>query len=347
VLHDGARESIPAGLEGMRLVRDAESDEPQPLSVEEQRSYERAVAELEARDWRLSDPLELERIADVFFLEEHPRMAYPPQLRSRIVYCAYYSYLSHDQQLDRINALFGAYLIEKNAQRIAGAGYWRPTVNRIQGEFPVTAPIARGSPPMINFQPGKTIDDTCRDRMAKLLFATSYLEYCSFGNKLNLSFMGLQRRQNIDPYIELSRAMYDGDDNFLGFFTAGTMAEFNKVQAVSYYRDDMRAMDAAYDAFVASHAAVGDLFVSSLAIDEPLRGRGLFNAMWREIELTARAKGCTRIVLTVWENKSDAFAIYLKKGFREEGIFEYAHDLFFDRLHFLSYELELESVHED
>jgi ribosomal protein S18 acetylase RimI-like enzyme len=141
--------------------------------------------------------------------------------------------------------------------------------------------------------------------------------------------------------------MNDDEGNFLGFFTAGTLAEFDRVQAVSYYRDDMRAMDTAYDAFVASHARPGDLFVSSLAIDEPLRGQGLFNAMWREIELAARAKNCRRIVLTVWENKSDAYPIYLKKGFRKEGSFEYARELFFDRLHFLSYELEPALAYEE
>ena len=347
VLHDGQCEAVPAGLEGMRLVTDALTNEPVPLSERERRNFERCVHGLDARDWRLGDALELEALGEVFCLDEHPRMAYPPQLRSRIANCAYYSFLSHDERLDRVNTLFGAYLIKKNAQRIAGAGFWRPTGNQSKGEFPAAPQAARGDPRMITFLPGTAMDEVCRDRMAKLLFATSYLEYCSFGNKLNLSFVELQRRQNIDPYIALLRGMVDGDGNFIGFFTAGSLAEFDKVQAVSYYRDDMRAMDAAYDGFIASHARTGDLFVSSLAIDEQLRGQGMFNAMWHEIELTARSKGCTRIVLTVWENKSDAFAIYLKKGFRQEGIFEYARELFFDRLHFLSYELEPVPAHEE
>jgi len=344
VLHDGAQEPVPAGLEGMRLVTDALSNEPVPLSAQEQRSFERCVAALDARDWRLADALELEHLSDVFCIDEHPRMAYPPQLRARMANCAYYSFLSHDERLDRINALFGRYLVQKNAQRIAGAGFWRPTGNHQKGGFPT---MSKGDPRMITFQNGITTDEACRDRMAKLLFSTSYLEYCSFGNKLNLSFIELQRRQNIDPYLGLLRTMNDDEGNFLGFFTAGTLAEFDRVQAVSYYRDDMRAMDTAYDAFVASHARPGDLFVSSLAIDEPLRGQGLFNAMWREIELAARAKNCRRIVLTVWENKSDAYPIYLKKGFRKEGSFEYARELFFDRLHFLSYELEPALAYEE
>ena len=344
VLHDGASEPVPAGLEGMRLVKDALSNEPIPLDARERQSFERCVAALDAREWRLPDALELEHLADVFCLDEHPRMAYPPQLRSRIANCAYYSFLSHDERLDRVNTLFGAYLVKKNAQRIAGAGFWRPTGNHILGGFPF---VTQGDPGMISFQPGTAMDEASRDRMAKLLFATSYLEYCSFGNKLNLSFAELQRRQNIDPYIALVRSMVDANGNFIGFFTAGTLAEFARVQTVSFYREDMRAMDAAYDAFVAEHAREGDLFVSSLAIDEPLRGRGLFNAMWREIELVARAKACTRIVLTVWENKSEAYPIYLKKGFRRGGSFEYARDLFFDRLHFLSYELEPAAAHEE
>lgn len=344
VLHDGRRESVPAGMEGMRLVRDALDNTPVPLTAEEQQSFERCVSQLDALDWRLQDALELERLGEVFCLDEHPRMAYPPQLRSRMANCAYYSFLSHDERLDRVNTLFGAWLVRKNAQRIAGAGFWRATGNHFEGGF---SAVSRGDPHMIKFLPGRALDEPSRDRMARLLFATSYLEYCSFGNKLNLSFIELQRRQNIDPYIDLAHGMVDGEGNFAGFFTAGTLAEFGQVQAVSYYRDDMRAMDDAYDAFIAQHARPDDFFVSSLAIDETLRGQGLFNAMWREIELAARSKGCRRIVLTVWENKSDAYPIYLKKGFRKESSFEYARDLFFDRLHFLSYELEAELAHEE
>ena len=184
---------------------------------------------------------------------------------------------------------------------------------------------------------GELLGEETKNRMAKLLFATSYLEYCSFGNKLNLQFVELQRRQNIDPYLAHIHGLHDEDGRFIGFFTAATMAEFQACAAVSYYRDDMKALDDAYDAFVLAHARADDCFVSSLAIDEKYRGQGLFRQMFHEIRDLAGRKGCARITLTVWE-KSEALQVYLHKGFRSVGTFDYAYSLFYDRLHFLVYE---------
>ncbi|UUZ52358.1 hypothetical protein LP419_22795 [Massilia sp. H-1] len=62
------------------------------------------------------------------------------------------------------------------------------------------------------------------NRMAALLFATSYLQYCSYSNKLRLPLVELQRRQNIDPYLAYVHAMYDSARNFTGFFTAAAPA---------------------------------------------------------------------------------------------------------------------------
>ncbi|WP_229427002.1 GNAT family N-acetyltransferase [Massilia atriviolacea] len=193
---------------------------------------------------------------------------------------------------------------------------------------------ARLQPETHHFVPGPRIADAQRERMAALLFATSYLEYCSFGNRLRLPLVALQRRQNIDPYIAHSYGLFDAAGRFSGFYTAATIAEFGKVDAVSYYRDEMRAMDAAYDAFIALHARADDLFVSSLALEERDRGRGLLNVLLAHIEALARSKGSPRIVLTVWEN-SAAMGIYLHKGFRSRAVFDYAAELFFDRLHFM------------
>ncbi|NHZ34378.1 GNAT family N-acetyltransferase [Massilia sp. CCM 8692] len=195
------------------------------------------------------------------------------------------------------------------------------------------APMPTNAEPYA-FLPGAQIGEAQRDRMAALLFATSYLEYCSFGNRLRLPLVALQRRQNIDPYIAHARGLFDGAGCFSGFYTAATIAEFARVNAVSYYRDEMRAMDAAYDAFIALHARADDLFVASLAVEERCRGRGLLNLMLADIEALARGKGSARIVLTVWEN-SAAFSIYLHKGWRSCAVFDYAAELFFDRLHFM------------
>ncbi|NHZ82427.1 GNAT family N-acetyltransferase [Massilia sp. CCM 8695] len=192
------------------------------------------------------------------------------------------------------------------------------------------------------FVPGPLLPDACRDRMAALLFATSYLEYCSFGNRLRLPLVALQRRQNIDPFIAHSLGLFDAAGQFNGFYTAATIGEFGKIKTVSYYRDEMRAMDAAYDAFIALHARENDLFVASLALEERYRGRGLFNVMLAHIGTLARSKGSPRIVLTVWEN-SAAMGIYLNKGFRSRAVFDYAAELFFDRLHFMELALPGES----
>jgi GNAT superfamily N-acetyltransferase len=192
---------------------------------------------------------------------------------------------------------------------------------------------------MLTFVPGHQTNDIQRNRMATLLFSTSYLQYCSFANKLRLPLVELQRRQNIDQYIEHVQAMFDADQHFAGFFTAATLRQFDQLGAVSWYRDEMRDMDAAYDAFVALHARPADYFVASLAIEEHCRGAGLFNAMLEHIKAQARASGSPRIVLTVWE-RSDALQIYLRKGFRSCARFDYAWELFFDRLHFLEFPLE-------
>ncbi|HEY0065460.1 MAG TPA: GNAT family N-acetyltransferase [Telluria sp.] len=192
---------------------------------------------------------------------------------------------------------------------------------------------------MLSFVPGAHVADVHLNRMAALLFETSYLQYCSIANKLRLPFQQLQRRQNIDPYLGQVRAMFDREDNFTGFYSAATLADFAQVAAPSHYRDEMKAMDDAYDAFLARHALPSDYLVSSLAIEARYRGTGLFKAMLGEIEYQARERGCRRIVLTVWE-QSDALPIYRSKGFHSCATFEYAWELFFDRLHFMAYDLE-------
>lgn len=192
---------------------------------------------------------------------------------------------------------------------------------------------------MLSFAPGSQATEAQRDRMAALLFSTSYLQYCSVANKLRLPLLALQRRQNIDPYIAHVHALYDAGGQFAGFFTGASVTEFAQVGAVSHYRDEMHAMDRAYDAFVEQQARADDYFVASLAIEEGFRGRGLFNALLAEILVQARARGSARVVLTVWDS-SAALPIYLAKGFTSVATFDDAWELFFDRLHFLAWHLE-------
>ena len=346
VLYDGACVAVVGGIRGMRLLDDIITGTHLPLSEEERRAYARCIAQLDAIAWQLDDPLSLVNIVDVFDIEEAPRMAYAAQLRSDIAHFHYYSVLSRDAQLDRVNGLFCRYLLAQRSKSIASGAFWRPTVGRYASRVPAAhdagVPEDEGQADLLSHAPltlvpGTLLGEVAKNRMAKLLFATSYLEYCSFGNKLNLQFVELQRRQNIDPYLDYIHGLHDEDERFIGFFTAATMDEFQACGAVSYYRDDMKGLDDAYDRFVLAHARAGDCFVSSLAIDEKHRGQGLFRQMFNEIRDLASRKGCARITLTVWE-KSEALQVYLHKGFRSVGTFDDAYSLFYDRLHFLVYE---------
>lgn len=190
----------------------------------------------------------------------------------------------------------------------------------------------------IHFIPGSATSAAHRTRMASLLFATSYLEYCSYANKLGLPLVALQQRQNIDPYLAHIEAMLDAQGHFTGFYNAATMTDYGALSVVSHYRDEMRSMDADYDAFIDAHARADDLFVASLAIEEGYRGQGLFHALFDRLRALAQEKNSPRIVLAVWE-QGDALPIYLKQGFVSLGRYDGAYPVFFDRLHFLAYDL--------
>ncbi|WP_300759773.1 GNAT family N-acetyltransferase [Janthinobacterium sp.] len=189
-----------------------------------------------------------------------------------------------------------------------------------------------------HFIAGATTSAAQRTRMAALLFATSYLEYCSYANKLGLPLVALQQRQNIDPYLAHIEAMLDEEGRFTGFYNAATIADYAALPAVSYYRDEMRSMDAQYEAFIDAHARPDDLFVASLAIEEGFRGQGLFHVLFARLRALAQEKNSPRIVLAVWE-QGDALAVYLKQGFVSLGRYDGAYPIFFDRLHFLAYDL--------
>jgi len=316
--------------------------------------YVRSVERLDALDWVLDHPLDLARWVEVMSFEEARRVAYPAQLRSEHEDFHYYGVLSHDRTLDRVNAVFCRYLLAYNAQAIEAGGFWWPQPPAplrqpsLKAGFIEPAPgdaltalalpgVVGGG--LLRLVPGPMLSERTKDRMARLLFATSYLEYCSFANKLGLDLVSLQRRQNIDPYLRFSQGLALDDDTFLGFFTAGPMVDFQSCAATSYYRDEVHALDEAYESFLQAHSRPSDYFVCSLALEERFRGRGLFHQMLQHIEGLARQAHCPRIVLTVWES-GDAFQIYLKKGFRVCASFDYAFKLFFDRLHFLEFRLD-------
>ncbi|GGZ01336.1 glycosyltransferase [Pseudoduganella plicata] len=137
VLADPRPEAVVAGVRGMRLRMDADTGAPQPLSPAEAQAYERSVARLAERDWRLAHPLELERVVEVAWVTEVAPMAYAPQLRAQSPGCNYYSFLCDDPHLERVNALFAAYLLARNGERIAQGGFWQPMRGACAGTLPV------------------------------------------------------------------------------------------------------------------------------------------------------------------------------------------------------------------
>lgn len=345
----GDTERVCSGIVGMRLSSDPVLGVERPLSAEEKAAREACLAELERRHWKLESAGALAEFAPLSWRNEAPRMAYPPQLRSEQGHCHYYSFLSDDSDLDRVNALFAAYLVQSNAEHVVRSDFWyviRPCQSGHRPSSVYWSATSSGQyleQAMVHFLPGTMVETRTRDRMARLLFATSYLEYCSYNNKLGLPFVALQRKQNIDPYIELIDSMFDAQGEFVGFFSAGRLVDYAQAQSVSYYRDEMAWMDAAYDAFVEQHARPDDLFVANLAIEPKYRGRGHYRTMFNAIEARAKRQKCRRIVLTVW-GQSEALALYERTGFQRVGVFEAANPVFFDQLHFLAYPIALDTV---
>ena len=137
VLADPRPEAVVAGVRGMRLRTDGDTGAPQPLTQAEAQAYKRCVATLAERDWRLAQPLALERIVELAWVTEVAPMAYAPQLRAQWPGCNYYSFLSDDPHLDRVNALFAAYLLARNGERIARGGFWQPIRGACAGTLPV------------------------------------------------------------------------------------------------------------------------------------------------------------------------------------------------------------------
>ncbi|MFL6627645.1 MAG: glycosyltransferase [Vitreoscilla sp.] len=124
VLQGDGPERRPIGLHGMRLVVDWLTQRSVPLSAAELASRARCVAALARRGWQLDAQTRLEDVAQVCWADETPRLAYAPQLRTAEGNLHYYSFLSRDEALDRVNTLFGHWLIARNAQAMRDPAWW-------------------------------------------------------------------------------------------------------------------------------------------------------------------------------------------------------------------------------
>lgn len=294
------------GIKGLRLLEDIFTGERCPLSTEEQQHYQHCVEALNSYDPLLNSPLDLESKVPLFSGEEIPRLARAPQLRAEIAGYHYYGVLSHDPVLDQMNQLFANYLIADNQRSIDTCAFWHP----IQAS-PYDKPILR-------LKPGRLANFDEQRVMAKLMLTTSYLEYCSVDNLLGLDVISLQQQQNILPYLSTISLLYNAQGNAIGFVNAAPLATFSKISVDYAYREEVRALDEAYDTFVNQQSRDKDFFVASVAFIPQAQGKGYFSQLLIQLKQHAQHQALQRITLCVWAS-SPAVAIYLRKGFVIQG----------------------------
>lgn len=338
VFTSGVKEAVPCGIKGMRLLEDIITGEKRPLSAEESVSYQRAVTQLSAQGWTLTNPLLLSHYAEVYDLDEHPRIAYSLQMRSEVEHFHYYSVLSEDRDLDRVNALFGRYLLARNQQAIDAGNFWQPVLHWRQGED-VSREEQPFTPAALIFIRGEESTSQQRNQMAKLIFSTSYLEYCSVGNPAGLDIVALQRAQNIEPWLAFTTLVCTPEEEFAGFFISGLTRDLERQKVPSLYREEIHQLDRNYQEFVASHSQPGDYFIASLALEPLQRGKGYFQQMLKEIYCHAGLLDAKRITLCCWE-RSDARLNWHRQGFRQKASLKSCQPLFGDQVIFMESEVK-------
>lgn len=341
VLFSAETEVMVAGIKGMRLLLDIITNIKIPLSKEEQASYDRCVVALSKLNWTLEHPSQLAEFSDILTINEIPRMAYAPQLRSDMDHYHFYNVLSEDTNLDTVNGLFEQYLINYNKILINQGNYWLSGLEKA-GKTPDNPTTNHGGNlsayPAVTYTSGEQITDTDKSKMAKLLFETSYLEFCSVKNKLNLNFIDLQKKQNIDPYSDLIHGVYE-HNTLVGFIISGNKDAYESVESRSYYRDEMAELDKKYETFFNKHLTADTYFASCLAITEKHRGKSIPYQVFEKIKVLAAQSQCRRIILTVYENNR-AIKLYKKNGFNIIDTFDDCYEYFFDRVKLLEYSLD-------
>lgn len=290
-----------SGIKGMRLTEDILSGERRPLSGEEQQHYQHTITQLAQRDWQLSDPLQLGELVPLLSECDILQIAYAPQLRAEIPYYHYYGVLSQDPQLDKVNALFSDFLIALTAKNIKAGDFWQP----IDGQ--------KASP--LIFKPGSITDKQEQLAMAKLIFTTSYLEYCSVDNIYATDITTLQLRQNIQPFLQQIAVIYNPQGKMVGFVNAAPIQDYDRIKVQYGYRQEVFPLDVAYDSFVNQHRQPDDFFICSVALQPEEQGKCYFNQILSKLKDQAKQQKMRRITLCVWQSNPAAM-IYRKKGFK-------------------------------
>lgn len=320
-------QSQPWGVEGMRLQVDIYGGGQRALSPAERVHYHRAVNALETISGKLADPLMLAEHVSIFSLQGIPPLARAPQLRAEQPGYNYYGVLSDDTALDEMNSLFARYLIAHNAQAIAGGQFW----TLIHRHEPVQDELI--------LKPGRLATDDEQRRMARLMLSTSYLEYCSVDNRLDLDVISLQQQQNITPYLQTIEILTNTSGSFLGFVNVAPLQAWDNIAVPYAYRDEIRSLDEAYEAFVARHSRGDDLFIASVALIPQARGQRCFSKLLDKLTERARRGGQKRITLCVWKSNA-AVQCYAHKGFRVESVMSEETQRFSDSLLFMSLPLD-------
>lgn len=314
------RERI-CGIKGMRLQEDIHGNARCALSAEELQHYHCTVKNLEQCNWKLKAPLELADISPMFSEREVLQIAYAPQLRAEIPYYHYYGVLSEDERLDKVNSLFGDYLIALNQKLISDGSYWESVT------FKKTEPLW--------FIPGELTTEKEQRRMAKLIFTTSYLEYCSVDNIFSTDVITLQLRQNIEPFLPFIKALYDTKGKMVGFINAARISDYDTVSVEFGYRNHVRPLEDAYGEFVTLHSREDDFFICSVALLAEEQGKGYFGQILCRTIKEAKQQGLNRITLCVWKS-SKARLTYLNKGFIVLGSMRQEAVCFSDELLFMA-----------
>lgn len=332
-------EAMISGIKGARITKNHVDNVYLPLSKTESMYFNSCLYNLESLNWELKDINDLEQYAEIEFITERPRVLYHPQLRHRNFYFNFYSFMSEDINLNRLNDVFCKYVINKLDGDIAQGNYWTlPGNMKNEGNTKANSLVNISSHDYA-FINADSLKGKHFNQMAKLIFSTSYLEYCSHSNKLNLPFTELQKRQNILPYIKLTKGVVNREGDIVAFSISGAIDDYDLIPSTSIYRDEMELMDKKYDHFLDKNKCERDFFISTICVAPQYRNKGIFNSLLNCIKKTAIGRNSRRITLTVWES-NEALDIYINKGFEIIDYSEFAYEVFFDRILFLSLDLE-------
>lgn len=177
-------------------------------------SYRQSVSRLEEIEWTLKKTLGLAELTEVYSVLEVPRIASSLQICSDIEHFHYYNVLSEDALRDKVNVLFGRYFLEKIVSALlvdTSGSLW------VNGRIRQRVIVARALLSHQLFSPGVESTDDVRQKIVRLIFSASCLEYCSVANSQQIDIVSLQLAQSIEAWLDFITLVSDRCGNFAGF----------------------------------------------------------------------------------------------------------------------------------